>query len=388
MTTEFEFLLAIVSPAQSDDRAGRIGSRIAADGVDWTVLVELAELHGLMPQLHRRIVAGRFASKAAIPTKVLATLAEADRRNAGRNLVMAAELVRLIGCLRELGIRVLTFKGPTLALLAYGDLSLRQFNDLDLLVHADDFDRADRAIMAAGYRLRYPLSPGQRAYQARKRGQLIYRDEKGVLVELHSRLSAEDHQQSRFAFDDLWLRRQSVDLAGHRVETFGNEDLLLYLMVHAGKHTWDFLIWLCDCAQLAARQSCLNWPNLATLARDARCERMFGVAVYLLADLLGVQVAAEVGGRFTGDEVEVVAALATELSDSLISGGRRTPIRRARLDFTMQDRKRDGIRMVLSQVFDQQISDWQAVRLPDRWMGLYSLLRPLRLVFGRAREKS
>jgi hypothetical protein len=42
------------------------------------------------------------------------------------------------------------FKGPALAVQAYGDLSLRQYDDLDLLIHEADVPRAYQLLIANG----------------------------------------------------------------------------------------------------------------------------------------------------------------------------------------------------------------------------------------------
>ncbi len=53
------------------------------------------------------------------------------------NGMMTKELIDLTKLLEEHDIVVLSFKGPLLAEMAYGDISLRQYRDLDILVHRD-----------------------------------------------------------------------------------------------------------------------------------------------------------------------------------------------------------------------------------------------------------
>ncbi|HEY3839236.1 MAG TPA: nucleotidyltransferase family protein, partial [Bryobacteraceae bacterium] len=58
------------------------------------------------------------------------------------NMTLTAELFRILGLFNKSGIEVIPFKGPTLAVAAYGDLSLRMFADLDILVSEQDLDAA------------------------------------------------------------------------------------------------------------------------------------------------------------------------------------------------------------------------------------------------------
>jgi hypothetical protein len=59
-----------------------------------------------------------------------------------RNLYLAAEMLRLSGLFRAKGLMVIPYKGPLLALQAYGDFALRQFADLDFAVRQSDLPRA------------------------------------------------------------------------------------------------------------------------------------------------------------------------------------------------------------------------------------------------------
>ena len=55
-------------------------------------------------------------------------------QNARRNLHLTGELFRILDCLDAHHIPAIPYKGPTLAEKVYGDLALRDFSDLDVLV--------------------------------------------------------------------------------------------------------------------------------------------------------------------------------------------------------------------------------------------------------------
>ena len=52
-------------------------------------------------------------------------------------MLLTSELIKIMKLLEENDIKAIAFKGPTLAQLAYGDVTLRQYVDLDLLVELD-----------------------------------------------------------------------------------------------------------------------------------------------------------------------------------------------------------------------------------------------------------
>ncbi len=77
-----------------------------------------------------------------IPEFVISKFRGIFMANVSRNEFLAQELVKVNQLLEENGIEVLNWKGPTLAIQAYGDLSLRQFKDLDTFVRHEDLEKA------------------------------------------------------------------------------------------------------------------------------------------------------------------------------------------------------------------------------------------------------
>jgi len=68
------------------------------------------------------------------------------------NLVLQAELSKLVAALEERGIEVVVLKGIPLALRVFGSIAARSMVDNDLLVRRDDAIRAVEILSAAGYR--------------------------------------------------------------------------------------------------------------------------------------------------------------------------------------------------------------------------------------------
>src|SRR5260370_38643204 len=94
-----------------------------------------------------------FGAKKRARGKTLpASLAESFQDNTRNSVQLTAELFRLLDLFAREGIQVLPFKGPTLAMAAYGNLALRQFTDLDLLIRKEDVLRARGILLENGYR--------------------------------------------------------------------------------------------------------------------------------------------------------------------------------------------------------------------------------------------
>ncbi|MEJ7712181.1 MAG: nucleotidyltransferase family protein, partial [Pyrinomonadaceae bacterium] len=99
--------------------------------LDWEYVFERAKQNFVTPLLCRNLI-DNFAE--SIPCDILIRLENYLHLHTLSNLRLTRELLEITSLLESHDISVLAFKGPTLSLLAYGDLALRQFSDLDVLV--------------------------------------------------------------------------------------------------------------------------------------------------------------------------------------------------------------------------------------------------------------
>ena len=67
------------------------------------------------------------------------------------NSALFEELARLVDALAKHGIDAIPFKGPLLAIQAFGDLGLREFRDLDFLVRDEDLAKTIATLHSLGY---------------------------------------------------------------------------------------------------------------------------------------------------------------------------------------------------------------------------------------------
>lgn len=162
LAPEVVALLRLVHP----DGSAVTAADLPAD-LDWTQLVRIAGANGLGPLLARRLAALTAAdptrAAASIPTDATDRLSAWTRESAFRGLRLSASLVDLHARLTAAGVRVLPYKGPTLAVRAFGDVALREFSDLDLLVDRADLPAAVDCLTSLGYErhTETPLSPAE-----------------------------------------------------------------------------------------------------------------------------------------------------------------------------------------------------------------------------------
>ena len=120
-------------------------------------ILSLARMHCVLPLVYQALQ--RHATDI-IPKACLAEFKQQNRHVVAQNLYMSAELLRIATLLQEKGINVLSFKGPVLSSLAYGDIALRQYVDLDILIKKQDIASAIAFLTEDGYRSDITLPKG------------------------------------------------------------------------------------------------------------------------------------------------------------------------------------------------------------------------------------
>jgi Uncharacterised nucleotidyltransferase len=269
---------------------------------DWEGLFAAADAQRLLPIFCKNL-AGYTGE--ALPSRWRQRVSEEFMRNSCRNLALTAELFRVLEALEGHGVRATPYKGPVLAAQAYGDVALRQFSDLDIMVPQRQIAAAHDALIALGYRaLVAGLINGCEGAQSRRQipGQYAYRNECGTMVELHTELTLR-YFPRRLNVDELCGRREVVSVCGQEVLTFSREDTLLLLSVHGSKHFWESLGWIADIAALSHAAPGLDWELALERARGWGVQRMVLLGAALAAQLYDVRLPDEVASSLNRDGV-------------------------------------------------------------------------------------
>lgn len=357
------------------DAAGEAQVRALCERVgDWDALIDLARAHGLDPLLHRHLV-----KIDAVPIAARDRLRRHAETTAVRNRLLVAELGKVLAALAAHGVAAMPYKGPVLAITAYGDVALRRFADLDVLVHREDARRAVRALRDLGYAPRLALTPGQeRAYLRAECEYALDRDRGRLTVEIHWDVAPRDYAV-RVDLDAMWRSARPIDAGGLSVLSPASEDLLLMLIVHGSKHAWERLSWLVDVGEIVRTHSGLDWARLVDRAREAGAGRMLRVALALLRELLERELPVAAARALDADREAV--ALARGIGDAACRGTLPPARSRAavRLQRALRERRRDRLEYVLRLALTPTVDDWASVRLPAAALPLHYVLRPLRL---------
>jgi len=237
----------------------------AATAIDWPRFLRLVRRHRVSGLAHGAIVEARIA----MPDTQAGTLAAMALEQGRASLACAADTARIAGELEATGVEPVFFKGATLALLAYGDLAIKQSSDIDILVRPDEARATLDYFAAQGFEWFHPAKPsGSRRFATMlavlKSATLIHRDTRKVL-DVHWRLATNAALLKPVRSFD------AMKLAGRSVATLKRGDLAMYLATHGAGHGWMRLKWLAD---FNALLNAMPPDEIATVRARAHAERI------------------------------------------------------------------------------------------------------------------
>jgi len=370
VSPEWDLLL---TTASATDQTSHLHN-LVNQPLDWALFERLAETHGILPMAAARL----GADPSLMPGPVVQELRSICHENARRSLWFAGELFSVLDTLSATGIQAIPFKGPTLAAMAQGDLVLRQFCDLDILIAPHDWARAKQALLRAGFTPKHKLTAREEeAYVASSCDFTFHHGPVRNVLEIHwdfvPRFFA-----IRIPLRQLLARAMTVELCGRRVPTLSPEDLLLCLAVHGAKHAWSRLCWLSDIAHLIYRAD-LDQDTVRRRAERWHIARIVKIALYLAQWTLGTELPESLQTWIQEDRE--ASKLAEVLVRNLFGDNKiRTESRTYFLLFARQrEHPVDRMRMWTRLATTSSLTEWRTVRLPDPLFHLYSAVRFWRL---------
>jgi len=357
--------------------------RIAADireicgaPLDWEFAINESAVNSVLPLVARQVAA--LASDLA-PADRVDRLTKAARANALRCLTLTAELIRIVELLRAKGVQPIPYKGPVIAQQAYGDVALREFEDLDIVLRQREMGKVDEIMKGLGYRPNHSwrFESGDSSIVP---GEYDYRDDaRGMIVEFHTEFTLR-HFPLRPDLAQMSRRLVSVTLSGHEIYTFAPEDMLTLLCVHGSKDFWARISWIADISEFVRANPRLDWNVTFNRAKELGTERMLNLGLALASKLLHAPLPEAVMSRVERDSV--ANSMASEISRGHLikevpdrSAGERFHFRRR-----MVAGRVAGWRYALRLTTQPADEDTNAMSLPRPLMPLYTLLRPFRLL--------
>ena len=378
--SEPELLIACARIDICSERAALIRRLAGGRGVDWNVLFALSEQHCVAPLLYHAL---NSCAADLVPADQLQKLRLNYKSGTRHNMVLTAEMLRIVERMDNADIQSVPFKGPVLAQCVYQDISLRSFADLDILVRDKDLKAASAVLGAMGYIREHNLTPEQEAAYIKHEHAFQFEHQvTGTVVELHWRLGPKNLS---FAIDGpcLWARLQTIPLFGSRILSLAPEDLFVYLSMHGAKHYWERLEWICSISQLINQRQNIKWELVMSRASQLGAGRIVRLSLVLASTILNNEHARELLASYPADPVATM--LASKVREHLFGSEMTHQVRQAyRHTFYLQTRERfaDRLRGLIFagiRAPHPLSKDLVQYQVPKSLSFLYYLLRPVRL---------
>jgi hypothetical protein len=264
-----------------NDPAGEAIRDAVDSGIDWDLFERVVRRNRIVPLVNHTL----SRAGAEVPAPLRQRLSEDAHLAGAQALQMARESLRLQNAFDEAGIPLMIVKGAPLAMLAYGELSMKESWDIDLLVTPEDAPRAIGLLAELDYEGDLANVPADRLGGVLTYSKEIEFRRGGITAELHWRLS--DNPR---LLDRVGARSggQDVAIPGGRLRTLADEELFAYLCVHGTAHNWSRLKWLADLGAMLGRCSPDEIAQLHDAARACNVGRCVSVAMLLCHRLLGL----------------------------------------------------------------------------------------------------
>ena len=251
-----------------------------------------------------------------VPVDVLQFIRQHFQANATRAHLLTQELIALVHAAADRGLTLIPFKGPTLAVMAYGNLLLRDFRDMDLIFAQQDLLDVYEVFMEKGYDNLHEILPSYHNDQYSQPYHHFVKAHGQVRVDLQSVMADGD-----FSFqldrESILQNLQPISIYDSQVSCLRTEELLLILCIHGSKHVWEELKWVCDVAELISSQEDIDWGRMLRLAHEWRCVRMVFLGFSLAQSLFECTIPEFLKERINSDrEVNIMTQnISRSLSD-------------------------------------------------------------------------
>lgn len=374
------FACARLSPDLGQVRA------LASQDLDWNILDEAAEFHGLTPLLLRSL----GAVQVSPPTNTAKNLEQWNAATVRQNLYLTSELLRVHAVLRKRGIEAIPLKGPALASQIYGDLGLRPFSDIDMLVRREQMLEAESAVKALGYEPEFTIPPQHRERWLRQQCELTFRRAGSIRLELHWDI-AHPHFTLESGVEEFWSRLGTVQVGDAVLPNLASQDLLFTLIVHGTRHAWSRMMWVVDVAEFLKTNPALDWERFWQESRSRGAGRMMATGLALVREAFGRSVLQAEPANRDGRAVAAADEIIAHWNASLDADGKvelePTPLWRHRWILSIRETRAQRwsyTRRVMMMTGEEEFG---AASLPEIFSPFYKVMRFWN-IFRKARPKA
>lgn len=348
------------------------------DDLNLSRLIDSGLRHGLLFLVYKTLKK-HFQNET--PPGFLETMGNKFLKNTARNLSLSASLIKLLNLFQQNNIEVIPFKGPVQAQLLYGDIGMRPFSDLDLLVKKADALAARSLLCENGFSQRAVIPENQTAYFLKKENFFQFADPDGKIdIDLHWELSGRYTNHSIYYPADNQSLREMTFL-DQQILTLCPEDMLLHLCIHGSSHCWEKLEMIFSVARIVKDNTEIDWERIYRKSKNIGCRKMVFFGLLIAGHYFRIDLPEIFHPELKKNTFKKLLVYVTRKIDmSTRSFSEQLNWRFSPFHFRIRDNFPDALIYFFRLLFQPTIKEWELFSLPDRLLFLYYIIRPYRLL--------
>jgi len=311
------------------------------------------------------------------------------------NLKATIGLIELVGLFNTHNIRYMALKGPALSYELYGDIGIRDYQDVDLWISEMDLFTVKSLLSEMGYHNLDSvdsLTIKQKNSFFKAMHHISFQSKNGVLFEIHFRLISDDckSQYLEFPFESFWANRRVIHYNGSEINVMGEQDQLIFLIFHASKHGFFRMKWLIDLYTIFS-QTPINWQSLIERMEQMNSRHLLVQSLLLIDDFFDTTFEKNVSDWIQPTRSEkkikdLAKAFNLERDVKQFRFCHKNYFRFIRYKLRMIKGLRYRLNYLLF-LFRPQNKDFQKVKINDKWFALYYLYRPIHKIIRMFKKK-
>lgn len=373
LRSEDELMLCCARTQVNEEIKKKIISLASMD-LDWEYLINMASRHKLRPLLYVNL---NSICPEYVPEDVLGNLKSYYLANVQKNLMLTSELVKVMELLEENGIKCVPYKGPVLSLSAYGSLSLRDFDDLDVLIPRDNAIKTKKILLKNGYEHKFTIKDSHDELYVKTQREYQFYNKNRILLEIQWKFTTSHFSTPRdleYLFDFNSLKKQQIkNINFYELEV---EDLILILCIHNASHRWMRLSWLCDIAEVISVQE-VDWDKLLLKASDYSIERVLLINLSLSNKILDLKLPYQILDKLS--DKNIINISNDIISSFFCKNEKKSFLKQSLLRFKIRENRIMGLKDCIKVALLPTPKEWDEFSVSTNYYSIYYLFRLLKL---------
>lgn len=262
---------------------------------DWKYVCNVCVQLRIAPLIYHCI--GKHNLSNTIPYTELEYLQKHYNKTIQKNTILYHTWTIISAEFRKKNIDVVPLKGIFLAETVYGDISMRQLSDMDILIQRKHIPDGVQILTNMGFTFdeRYKKSDFIQDLRDSKHIPLLAKQ--GIGIELHTSLIIED-KGFCIPMQDFWTNTKPAKLSDMDCLQFHPHYLLIHICMHLDEHFVSakihFIAYVDILHCITTYTDTIHWDELYELCRNYGCEEQVFSHIYLTSKYLQAHIPAHI----------------------------------------------------------------------------------------------